>query len=94
MKRIAIAVAIAAIAAAGPVAAKAKHHSHAAAKAGVEVTERDAKGRPTKVRMDGQEVSVCTADKTDGCVNPREAGLNFGNNPIGDWPGKPASDKH
>jgi hypothetical protein len=28
----------------------------------------------------------------DSCVNPREAGLNYGNRPLNYWPGQPASE--
>ena len=59
---------------------------------GLEILERDAKGRVTKVRLEGFIVDVCTPDRTDGCVNPREIGLDQGNRPINYWPGKPASE--
>jgi hypothetical protein len=58
---------------------------------GVEVTERDSRGRATKVTMDGQTYTVCTSDNSDGCINPREAGLNWGNTPVKHWPGRPIS---
>jgi hypothetical protein len=58
----------------------------------VEVLERDAQGRATKVRLDGFVIEVCTPGKTDGCVNPREIGLDQGNKAIEYWPGKPASE--
>jgi hypothetical protein len=35
---------------------------------------------------------VCTATLTDSCVNPREAGKRYGNRPMADWPGRPASE--
>lgn len=34
---------------------------------------------PKTVKLDGVEVPVCTAKGQDKCVNPREAGLHFGN---------------
>lgn len=34
----------------------------------------------------------CKGAVQDHCVNPREAGLNYGNRPLGHWPGKPASE--
>ena len=43
-------------------------------------------------KADG-EYPPCKGDVKDGCVNPREAGLNYGNRPLGHWPGKPASEK-
>ncbi|MDE8651595.1 hypothetical protein [Novosphingobium album (ex Liu et al. 2023)] len=58
-----------------------------------EIVEKDARGRPTVVRIDGQEYKVCTAEGQDGCINPREAGLKWGNTPLDYWPGKPASEK-
>jgi hypothetical protein len=57
-----------------------------------EVVQRDAKGRATVVKVDGVEYKVCTADAQDSCINPREAGLDFGSVPIDHWPGKPASE--
>ncbi|MGH6786851.1 MAG: hypothetical protein ACREBO_08470 [Novosphingobium sp.] len=57
-----------------------------------EVIERDAQGRATKVRLDGQVVAVCTPERTDGCVNPREVGLDQGGRAINYWPGRPASE--
>jgi nitrous oxide reductase accessory protein NosL len=58
-----------------------------------EVVEKDAKGHATKVSIDGQVYPVCTATVTDGCVNPRQAGLKSGNSPMNNWPGHPASEK-
>lgn len=55
------------------------------------VVERDARGRATKVEVEGQVYTVCTSDNSDSCINPREAGLNFGNTPINRWPGRPIS---
>lgn len=57
------------------------------------VIERDARGRATKVSVEGKEYVVCTPVVTDSCINPRQAGLNFGNVPLDHWPGKPASEK-
>ena len=34
----------------------------------------------------------CKGAVQDHCVNPREAGLNYGNRPLGHWPDKPASE--
>tara|TARA_R110001599_G_scaffold117934_2_gene286834 strand:- start:4555 stop:4902 length:348 start_codon:yes stop_codon:yes gene_type:complete len=45
------------------------------------------------VTVDGKEVAVCTKDVQDSCINPRAAGLNWGNRPLDYWPGKPASEK-
>lgn len=57
------------------------------------VTERDSRGRATKVTVEGKEYMVCTGTVVDACINPRAAGLNFGNVPLDHWPGKPASEK-
>lgn len=38
------------------------------------------------------EYPPCRGDMQDNCVNPREAGLNYGNRPLGYWPGQPASE--
>lgn len=40
----------------------------------------------------GAEYPPCRGQMTDGCVNPREAGLNYGNRPLDYWPGRPASE--
>ena len=37
------------------------------------------------------EYPPCTDGRTDNCINPREAGLNYGNRPLDYWPGQPAS---
>jgi hypothetical protein len=58
-----------------------------------QVVEKDAKGHPTKISINGQVYPVCTATVTDGCVNPRQAGLKTGNAPMNNWPGHPASEK-
>ncbi|WP_260923790.1 hypothetical protein [Novosphingobium sp. 9] len=55
------------------------------------VTQRDAHGRATQVQVDGQNYAVCTKNVQDGCINPRSAGLHFGNVPLDHWPGQPAS---
>lgn len=57
-----------------------------------EVIERDADGKATRVRVDGREYAVCGEGQEDECINPREAGLDFGDVPIDYWPGQPASE--
>ena len=52
------------------------------------VVERDPRGRAIKVSVDGKEYADCTATVKDSCINPREAGLNFGNVPLDHWPGQ------
>jgi hypothetical protein len=56
-----------------------------------EVLERDESGKATRIRVQGFEYAVCGEGQTDGCINPREAGLDFGGVPIDYWPGQPAS---
>lgn len=46
---------------------------------------------PAATRADGA-YPICSATVTDGCVNPREAGKNYGNRPLNYWPGRPASE--
>ena len=56
------------------------------------VVAKGANGRAQTVMLNGKEYQVCGGDVTDGCINPREAGLNFGNRALDYWPGKPASE--
>lgn len=37
------------------------------------------------------EYPICQGDESDNCINPREAGKDYGNVPLNYWPGKPAS---
>jgi hypothetical protein len=46
---------------------------------------------PAVTRASG-EYPVCSTSVTDSCVNPREAGKNYGNRPLNYWPGRPASE--
>ena len=39
-----------------------------------------------------REYPVCGGEVQDSCINPREAGLNYGNRPLEYWPGRPASE--
>ena len=39
-----------------------------------------------------EEYPICTDGMTDGCINPRAAGKNYGNVPLEYWPGRPASE--
>lgn len=56
-----------------------------------EIVERNDKGKATKVRVEGKVYEVCMNSKQDDCINPRAAGLNWGNRPLQYWPGEPAS---
>ncbi len=40
----------------------------------------------------GTDYPPCKGDMQDHCINPREAGLKYGNVPLKYWPGKPASE--
>lgn len=80
MNRIAAILALGIIATATPALAQTRVNAT--------VVERDANGRATKVSVDGKEYAVCTATVKDSCINPREAGLNFGNVPLDHWPGR------
>ena len=48
-------------------------------------------GKATQVRIDGKIYDVCMTAQQDSCINPRAAGLDFGNYPLQYWPGQPAS---
>lgn len=61
----------------------------AKADAKVEIAERDAKGRVTKVRIGADLIPVCMNETmTDGCINPWEAGLKWGNRPVATYTAK------
>ena len=38
------------------------------------------------------EYPVCKSESDDACIQPRAAGLDWGNRPLDHWPGKPASE--
>ncbi len=61
---------------------------------GWEIVERDANGKVTKVRKDGKTVDVCMSKDQDSCINPRAAGLDWGDVPLDYWPGQPASQRN
>ncbi len=96
MRKILIVGIAASVALTAPAMARSTHWpSKAAANANVphaNVIERDAHGRATRVMVDGAAYAVCSASVTDSCINPRQAGLNFGNVPLDHWPGHPASE--
>tara|TARA_R110000850_G_scaffold127085_1_gene246018 strand:+ start:257 stop:547 length:291 start_codon:yes stop_codon:yes gene_type:complete len=56
------------------------------------VVNKGTKGGAQTVMLNGKEYQVCGGDVTDNCINPREAGLNYGNRALDYWPGKPASE--
>ncbi|NRD89069.1 hypothetical protein C8024_05830 [Sphingopyxis sp. BSNA05] len=55
---------------------------------GVKIVSKDAKGKATRVSVDGKEYAVCMTEQQDSCINPRQAGLNFGDWPLKNWPEK------
>ncbi|HEX8057484.1 MAG TPA: hypothetical protein VF481_12540 [Novosphingobium sp.] len=57
------------------------------------VVQRDAAGLATRVAVHGTEYAVCRGEMQDDCINPRQAGLHFGNEPLDHWPGLPASEE-
>lgn len=56
-----------------------------------EVVETNARGQATKVKIGANMYDVCMNEAQDDCINPRAAGLKWGNRPLSYWPGKPAS---
>jgi hypothetical protein len=46
----------------------------------------------TPAATGGDSYPPCKGAVQDHCVNPREAGLNYGNRPLNRWPGRPASE--
>lgn len=61
---------------------------------GPDVVQKDARGHAEKVCIGGKVYDVCRKHDSDGCINPRAAGLNWGNRPLKHWPGEPASEMH
>jgi hypothetical protein len=57
----------------------------------VEVIARDANGKATRVKIGEFEYALCSKTVTDGCINPRDAGFDWGGVELDYWPGKPAS---
>ena len=55
------------------------------------VVERDDRGKATKVKVGEEVYDVCSPAKPDGCINPRDVGIDEGRRAIDYWPGKPAS---
>jgi hypothetical protein len=55
------------------------------------VVERASDGRATQVRIGETVYPVCQTERQDGCIQPRAAGLGWGDRPLQHWPGEPAS---
>lgn len=63
----------------------------AAVPASTQILARNAHGRVTEVRVDGKDYKVCSGAVQDECINPRQAGLHFGDAPLNHWTGKGAA---
>ncbi|MXP24863.1 hypothetical protein GRI39_02230 [Altererythrobacter indicus] len=46
---------------------------------------------PAPVQPASGQYPICGKNQTDGCIQPRAAGKNYGNRPLDYWPGEPAS---
>ena len=57
-----------------------------------EIIAWDADGKPDRVRIDGYEYKLCKGGQTDSCINPQDAGFDWGGREIHYWPGRPASE--
>ena len=51
-----------------------------------EIVERNRQGKATKVRVEGEVYEVCMNESQDSCIQPRAAGLNWGDYPAMDFP--------
>ena len=51
-----------------------------------EIVERNERGKATKVRIEGIIYEVCMTEGQDACIQPRAAGLEWGDRPLGYWP--------
>jgi len=80
MKKLLIGAALATLAISAPAQAHKMHHGHHR-----HMAHHMGGGHPATVKLDGADVPVCTAKGQDKCVNPREAGLNFGNRAARDY---------
>lgn len=91
MKR--VLVAVAALAMAAPAFAQdAEATGQEEARPKAEVVSVGEDGRPEIVRIEGREYRVCKGDENDGCINPRDAGFDWGGKELDYWPGRPASE--
>jgi len=63
-----------------------------AAPDGPVVVATDETGKATRVRIGDSEYDVCVREAQDSCINPRDAGLDFGRRELDYWPGRPASE--
>ena len=80
MKKLLIGAAAATFVIAAPAQAHKMHHGHHGHH-GHHADHTMGGGHTASVKIDGADVPVCSGSVVDHCVNPREAGLNFGNRP-------------
>ena len=73
-------------------AAAANEKAPAEPKPKVEVVSVGEDGKPDVVKVDGYTMRVCKGDVQDGCINPQDAGFDWGGKEINYWPGRPASE--
>lgn len=57
-----------------------------------EIVSYDKDGKPDVVRVDGYEYKLCKGGQKDSCINPQDAGFDWGGREIKYWPGRPASE--
>ncbi|XUU60239.1 hypothetical protein ACRAQ6_11795 [Erythrobacter sp. HA6-11] len=57
-----------------------------------EVIERNDRGQATRIKIGDNEYDVCMSEDQDNCINPRAAGLDWGDRPLNYWPGETESD--
>ncbi|GAA0867459.1 hypothetical protein GCM10009116_00330 [Brevundimonas basaltis] len=57
------------------------------------VVERGPNGRATAVRIGATTYKVCQTEREDGCIQPRAAGLGWGDRPLQSWPGESRGDR-
>lgn len=60
----------------------------------VQVVERTSNGRAAVVEIAGERIDVCMNDRQDNCIQPRAAGLGFGEVPLSYWPGEPVTSRY
>ncbi|ABC63620.1 hypothetical protein [Erythrobacter litoralis] len=71
----------------GAAAALADDHKSYKPKEKVVVVERNDQGKATMVKVGDKMYPVCmNYEMTDGCIQPRAAGLDWGNYPANTWP--------
>lgn len=74
-----------------PGAALADDHDGIMAKS-PEIVQRGPDGRAQVVMVEGKRYQVCVGERQDSCINPRAAGLKWGDRPLRYWPGESTSE--